>query len=110
MELRDGLVVLAVLLLASAGGAEPPSTPASSRLGRPVLQVPRTEEGQTAPAGTGGQPGGSEEKGSKRLGRPVMVVPSPHVGGAARRAVPAHSASEQRRQPGGGATTAGHQP
>jgi len=110
MELREGLVVLAVLLLASAGGAEPPSPPAPSRLGRPVLQAPRTEEGQTAPAGTGGQPGGGEEKGSKRLGRPILVVPSPHVGGAARRAVPAHSASEQRRQPGGGATSAGHQP
>src|SRR5439155_235217 len=82
----------------------PLSPPAPSRPGRPVMQAPRTAEGQTAPAGTGGQPGGGEEKGSKRLGRPILVVPSPHVGGAARRAVPAHSASEQRRQPGGGAT------
>src|SRR5207247_11093687 len=96
MELREGLVVLAVLLLASAGGAEPPSPPAPSRLGRPVLQAPRTEEGQTAPAGTGGQPGGGEEKGSKRLGRTILVVLSPHVGGWARWNVPDASTRTQR--------------
>jgi len=102
MELRGPLVVLAALLVASAGSAEEPSQPAPpKRLGRPVLQPPGAEEQPTGPPGAGHEPGGAERAGSRRLGRPVLRVPPRGVRGATEREAPAHSASDPRRPPAG---------
>ena len=89
MGLRALLVLLAAVLLVSAGGAQlQPAPPAQQRLGRPVLQPPGVEERQTGVPAGGQQPGGPQQPASRRLGRPVLTVPSPGAGGTPRQATP----------------------
>src|SRR5689334_22326821 len=85
---RALLVVLAALLLTSAGSAQSPAPPAPQRLGRPVLRRPGAEERQAVTPGARKEPGGTQQPGSKRLGRPVLTLPPPGVRGAPRQDAP----------------------
>ena len=78
-------VLLALVLVAAGAGAESPSKPAPQRLGRPVLQPPAAQEGQTGQR----QPGGTEVPDPQRLGNPVLIVPPHDLQGAARPGAPA---------------------